>query len=65
MPAASFGLFTAMIPAPLGIGKIELADGRHVSGFLCEAYAIEQAADITASGGWRAAIAALNAQALC
>lgn len=65
MPAASFGLFTDMIPAPLGIGKIELADGRHVSGFLCEAYAIEQAADITASRGWRAAIAASNAQALC
>lgn len=65
MPAASFGLFTAMIPAPLGIGKIELADGRHVSGFLCEAYAIEQAADITSSRGWRAAIAASNAQALC
>lgn len=65
MPAASFGKCTAMIPAPLGIGKVELSDGRLISGFLCEAYAAEQAEDITASGGWRAAVTASNAQVLC
>ncbi|WP_054940656.1 allophanate hydrolase [Paenibacillus ihuae] len=56
MPAASFGQFVAQIPAPLGIGKIELTDGRLISGFLCEAYAIEKSLDITAHGGWRAAL---------
>ncbi|MBB6734656.1 allophanate hydrolase [Cohnella zeiphila] len=56
MPAASFGAFAASIPAPLGIGKIELDDGRIVSGFLCEAYAGGGAVDITEAGGWRAAL---------
>ncbi|ULL16123.1 allophanate hydrolase [Paenibacillus sp. H1-7] len=55
MPLASFGRFAASIPAPLGIGKVELADGSEVPGFVCEAYAAEGAEDITASGGWRQA----------
>ncbi|MCG7381271.1 allophanate hydrolase [Paenibacillus sp. ACRRY] len=53
MPVASFGAFAALIPAPLGIGKIELADGTEVSGFICEGYAEEGAEDISAYGGWR------------
>ncbi|MFC5652030.1 allophanate hydrolase [Paenibacillus solisilvae] len=53
MPLASFGAFTASIPAPLGIGKVELADGTEVAGFVCEAYAAETAEDITALLGWR------------
>lgn len=56
MPLAAFGAFAAAIPAPLGIGKIELADGTEVPGFVCEAYAAEGAEDITAHGGWRAVI---------
>jgi allophanate hydrolase len=44
----------AAIPAPLAIGKVTLADGRAVSGFLCEAYAVSEARDITGFGGWRA-----------
>jgi allophanate hydrolase len=54
IPVAAFGSFTAAIPAPLGIGKVELADGTEVSGFICEAYAEQTATDITAWGGWRA-----------
>ncbi|WP_128103147.1 allophanate hydrolase [Paenibacillus sp. DCT19] len=53
MPRASFGSFTASIPAPLGIGKVQLIDGRTVSGFVCEAYAGEGAENISPSGGWR------------
>ncbi|WP_281888462.1 allophanate hydrolase [Paenibacillus sp. YYML68] len=56
MPLTSFGGFAAGIPAPLGIGKVELADGREVSGFVCEAYAAESAEDISAFGGWRSAM---------
>ncbi|WP_438444976.1 allophanate hydrolase [Gorillibacterium sp. sgz5001074] len=53
MPLAAFGGFAASIPAPLGIGKVELADGREVPGFICEGYAEEGAEDITALGSWR------------
>ncbi|WP_318152817.1 allophanate hydrolase [Paenibacillus terricola] len=54
MPVAALGEFTAAIPAPLGIGKVELLDGTEVSGFICEGYAELAAVDITSSGGWRA-----------
>ncbi|MFC3746919.1 allophanate hydrolase [Paenibacillus sp. GCM10012306] len=55
MPSASFGAFTASIPAPLGIGQVELSDGRIVSGFLCEPYATVNAENISSFGGWREA----------
>jgi allophanate hydrolase len=54
---AGLGAFVAAIPAPLGVGRVTLADGSEVTGFLCEPYAVEQAADITASGSWRAYLA--------
>jgi allophanate hydrolase len=54
VPTAAFGSFVAGIPAPLAIGKLTLADGREVSGFLCEAHATSRAQDITGFGGWRA-----------
>jgi allophanate hydrolase len=54
VPASHFGSFVALIPAPLGIGKLELADGRRVCGFLCEAVGLAGAEDISALGGWRA-----------
>ncbi|MFY8095848.1 MAG: allophanate hydrolase [Niveispirillum sp.] len=54
MPVAHYGSFVALIPPPLGIGTLELVDGRHVQGFLCEAWATRDAADITSLGGWRA-----------
>ena len=57
MPAAKFGSFMQGIPHPLGIGKIKLGDGRLVNGFICECYAIKDAEDITAFGGWRAYMA--------
>ncbi|EFM10910.1 allophanate hydrolase [Paenibacillus curdlanolyticus YK9] len=60
MPLAAFGGFTASIPAPLGIGKVELADGREVPSFICEGYAEHDAEDITAFGGWRNYLQSLN-----
>ncbi len=57
IPLARFGEFVAEIPPPLGIGNLQLADGRWVKGFICEPYALEGARDITAFGGWRAFIA--------
>jgi len=57
MPVALYGSFVALIPAPLGIGSLTLADGSSVQGFLCEALALEGAEDITQHGGWRRFIA--------
>ncbi len=54
VPAEHFGSFVAGIPAPLGIGKVQLADGSWVPGFVCEAIGMEGATDITSFGSWRA-----------
>jgi allophanate hydrolase len=61
MPAAHYGSFVALIPAPLGIGTLQLADGSSVQGFVCEALATQGATDITHLGGWRTYIASLKA----
>jgi allophanate hydrolase len=57
LPTENLGSFVAAIPAPLGVGKLELANGEWVSGFICEGYATLDAADITRHGGWRAYLA--------
>lgn len=59
MPLHNYGSFVALIPAPLGIGTLTLADGSGVQGFVCEALATEGAQDISHHGGWRAYMAAL------
>lgn len=51
---AAFGDFVSKIPAPLGIGKVTLAGGEEVPGFIAEPRAIAQAVEITSFGGWRA-----------
>lgn len=61
VPLPAFGAFVAEIPAPLGIGTLELEDGRQVKGFICEPRGLEGALDITAFGGWRAYLASLGA----
>jgi len=63
MPVAQLGSFLALVPAPLAIGRIELADGRWVHGFVCEAQAVAEARDISAFGGWREYVGALAARA--
>lgn len=57
LPAEHFCSFVDGIPAPLGIGKVKLADGSWVSGFVCEAIGVEGGTEITALGGWRAWLA--------
>lgn len=58
VPENRFGGFVAAIPAPLGIGSVTLEDGTTVKCFICEPYAIGQAAEITHFGGWRSYLAA-------
>ena len=57
LPAEQLGGFVERIPAPLGIGTVELEDGDQARGFLCEAYATRGAREITALGSWRAYVA--------
>jgi len=54
LPSAELGSFLTGIAAPLGLGKVQLADGRWETGFICEASGLRGAEDITAHGGWRA-----------
>jgi allophanate hydrolase len=58
LPHYSFGSFVAVIPAPLGIGKLELADGRWLSGFICEGAGLAGAQNISDYGSWRRWLAA-------
>lgn len=53
IPTAELGAFLSDIPAPLGLGKVELIDGSWVTGFICEDYAIKTAEQITGFTGWR------------
>lgn len=59
MPLDQAGSFLALVPAPLCLGSLELADGRVVHGFLCEAHALAKARDISHFGGWRAYLSSL------
>ena len=59
----TFGKFVMDVPPPMGIGTVELADGRFVKGFICEPWAVLElsgAQDITSFGGWIAYLDSLQ-----
>lgn len=58
---AALGVLLGTVPAPLGIGHVDLVDGTTTLGFLCEATGVENALDITDQGGWRNYLAAAAA----
>jgi allophanate hydrolase len=60
LPIEEFGSFVANIPAPLGIGKVQLADASWCCGFICEGAGIEGAEEVTHLGGWRAFLNSSN-----
>jgi allophanate hydrolase len=53
IPEPELGSFLAGIPAPLGVGTLELQDGATSLGFICEGYAAHTGVDISGYGGWR------------
>jgi allophanate hydrolase len=53
LPIETVGSFLALIPQPLAIGNIRLADGQIVKGFLCEPAGVVGAEEITHLGGCR------------
>jgi allophanate hydrolase len=58
--SADLGSFVEGIPAPLGLGKIELQGGERITGFVCESHGTEGAVEITAHGGWWAYLASVT-----
>jgi allophanate hydrolase len=64
VPVSQIGSFLALIPPPLGLGSVELADGRWVKGFICEPCGLAGAQDISHLGGWRAYMAQSHASSL-
>ncbi len=63
LPRTALADFLAEIPSPLGLGKVTLADGREVTGFICEPRAVSGARDISSYGGWRAYINDMKSKA--
>ncbi|KAJ5126591.1 Urea carboxylase [Penicillium atrosanguineum] len=61
MPLDEMGSFLGTVAAPLGIGSVELHDGKWVHGFICEPVGLEKAKDVTSFGGWREYTQSLNA----
>lgn len=64
MPAERFADFVAGIPAPLGIGRVQVEGGGDVWGFVCEAAGTRGASDISSYGGWREYLHHLAARAV-
>ncbi|KAG9234945.1 urea carboxylase [Amylocarpus encephaloides] len=50
----------ASVPPPLAIGSVEIADGTWMKGFVCEAWGLQNALDISSFGGWRSYIKSLS-----
>ncbi|MFI6935019.1 allophanate hydrolase [Streptomyces sp. NPDC050287] len=53
LPAEGLGRFLTALPRPMTLGRVQLADGTSVPGFLCEPSALDDATDITGYGSWR------------
>ena len=56
LPADRLARLLAALPKPMALGPVELGDG-WVTGFLCEASALDDAEEIPDAGGWRAYVA--------
>jgi allophanate hydrolase len=57
VPEDTVGSFLSLIPPPLGLGTVRLADGSLVKGFVCEPAGLKEAEEITHLGGWRRYVA--------
>lgn len=58
LPESQVGSFLQLVPAPLGLGSLELENGTWVRGFICEPWGRTGSVDISHYGGFRAFMAA-------
>ncbi|WP_220039558.1 allophanate hydrolase [Micromonospora endophytica] len=58
LPHQAVGALLDSIPAPLGLGPLRLDDDTTVIGFLASEHGVRDAQDVSAAGGWRAALRA-------
>jgi allophanate hydrolase len=58
---AALGELLTLVPHPLGLGQVQIDDGRWIVGFVCDSSVAQSAVDITRSGGWRNHLAGLAA----
>jgi len=54
---SALGQFIQSIPEPLGLGKVEIANGEVIIGFICQPEGIATAKNISEFGGWRSYLA--------
>jgi allophanate hydrolase len=60
LPLTAVGALLSLLPAPLAIGRVELADGSSVCGLLC-AHRPDDAVDVTHHGSWLRYLAVIQA----
>ena len=60
VPKKNLGYFLAEIPAPLGLGKVNIEDGTTVTGFICEPRVLMEGKDISKFSGWKAYLSYLS-----
>ncbi|MCG5053325.1 MAG: allophanate hydrolase [Myxococcales bacterium] len=58
MPQRHLGSFLSGVPAPLGLGRVQMSDGRSLTGFVCEGVAAQGAEDVSRFGSWQRYVAA-------
>jgi allophanate hydrolase len=59
LPVTALGALMVTVAPPLAVGTLQLDDGTHVLGFVCESYAGRTSPDITVHGAWREYLASL------
>ncbi|MGA4543730.1 allophanate hydrolase [Uniformispora flossi] len=60
VPEQGVGWLLSQIPAPLGLGRVALADGTSVAGFVTVEGAVRDAEDVSRYGSWRRVLAAAD-----
>lgn len=57
LSTGALGAFLAALPAPMQLGKVEMADGTWRTGFGCDGQAAAAGTDLSRYGSWTAALA--------
>jgi allophanate hydrolase len=53
LPPAGLGELVGLVPAPLALGQVELADGSRLPGFVYAGSGVDLGEDLSGLAGWR------------